>query len=389
MANIEVTATTGRRVLLNAETVEQVRTKLRGGHLLPGDEGYDAARKIYNAMIEHRPGIIARCAGVADVVDAVNFARNNGLLVSVRGGGHNVSGNAVCDGGLMIDLSPMKGVRVDLDSKTARAEPGVTWAEFDRETQAFGLATTGGLVSTTGIAGLTLGGGLGWLMGNHGLACDNLISVDVVTADGRLLTASASRNEDLFWGLRGGGGNFGVATSFEFRLHPVGPMLGGILIHRLDKAAEIIRFYDNFTRTSPDELGTFVGFVTSPEGERVLAIFVCYNGAVEEGERILKPLREFGRPLADMIGAMPYVQVQRMMDDASCGSAKLLEIELPEGARSRSHPGHRRSRCEGALTVLCGGHRAVQRRSEPGRNERYGVQSPQCPLQSLDCWHLA
>ena len=316
MANIEVMATTGRRVLLNAETVEQVRTKLRGGHLLPGDEGYDAARKIYNAMIDHRPGIIARCAGVADVVDAVNFARNNGLLVSVRGGGHNVSGNAVCDGGLMIDLSPMKGVRVDLDSKTARAEPGVTWAEFDRETQAFGLATTGGLVSTTGIAGLTLGGGLGWLMGNHGLACDNLISVDVVTADGRLLTASASRNEDLFWGLRGGGGNFGVATSFEFRLHPVGPMLGGILIYRLDKAAEIIRFYDNFTRSSPDELGTFVGFVTSPEGERVLAIFVCYNGAVEEGERILKPLREFGPPLADMIGPMPYVQVQRMMDDA-------------------------------------------------------------------------
>ena len=315
MANIEVMATTGRRVLLNAETVEQVRTKLRGGHLLPGNEGYDAARKIYNAMIDHRPGIIARCAGVADVVDAVNFARNNGLLVSVRGGGHNVSGNAVCDGGLMIDLSPMKGVRVDLDSKTARAEPGVTWAEFDRETQAFGLATTGGLVSTTGIAGLTLGGGLGWLMGNHGLACDNLISVDVVTADGRLLTASASRNEDLFWGLRGGGGNFGVATSFEFRLHPVGPMLGGILIHRLDKAAEIIRFYDNFTRSSPDELGTFVGFVTSPEGERVLAIFVCYNGAVEEGERVLKPLREFGTPLADTIGPMPYVQVQRVMDD--------------------------------------------------------------------------
>ena len=266
-------------------------------------------------MIDHRPGIIARCAGVADVVDAVNFARNNGLLVSVRGGGHNVSGNAVCDGGLMIDLSPMKGVRVDLDSKTARAEPGVTWAEFDRESQAFGLGTTGGLVSATGIAGLTLGGGLGWLMGNHGLACDNLISVDVVTADGRLLTASASRNEDLFWGLRGGGGNFGIATSFEFRLHPVGPMLGGILIHRLDKAPEIIRFYDNFTRTSPDELGTFVGFGTSPEGERVLAIFVCYNGAVEDGERVLKPLREFGPPLADMIGPMPYVRVQRMMDD--------------------------------------------------------------------------
>jgi len=315
MTNIEITATTGRRVLLNAETLEQVRAKLRGGHLLRGDDGYDAARKIYNAMIDHRPGIIARCAGAADVVHAVNFARDNGLLVSVRGGGHNVSGNAVCDGGLMIDLSPMKGIRVDLHSQTARAEPGVTWGEFDRETQAFGLGTTGGLVSTTGIAGLTLGGGLGWLMGNHGLACDNLISVDVVTADGQLLTASASRNEDLFWGLRGGGGNFGVATSFEFRLHPVGPMLGGILVHRLDKASEIIRFYDRFTRTSSDELGTFVGFGTSPDGERVLAIFVCYSGAVEDGERVLKPLREFGPPLADMIGPMPYVRVQRMMDD--------------------------------------------------------------------------
>jgi FAD/FMN-containing dehydrogenase len=316
MANIEIAGTTGRRVLLNADLVEQFRTGLRGGYLLQGDDGYDAARSIYNAMIDHRPAIIARCAGVADVIDAVNFARSNDLLVSVRGGGHNVSGNAACDGGLMIDLSPMKGIRVHPESKTARAEPGVTWGEFDHETQAFGLATTGGLVSTTGIAGLTLGGGLGWLMSNYGLACDNLISVDVVTADGRMLTASDSRNKDLFWGLRGGGGNFGIATSFEFQLHAVGPMLGGVLIHPLDKAAEIIRFYDDFTRTSPDELGTFLAFVTSPEGERVMAIFVCYNGAIDKGERILKPLREFGLPLVDTIGPMPYVQVQRMMDGA-------------------------------------------------------------------------
>ena len=315
MANIAIAATTGRHVVLDADAIGQFRARLRGGHLLPGDDGYDAARSIYNAMIDHRPAIIARCAGVADVIAAVNFARSNGLLVSVRGGGHNVSGNAACDRGLMIDLSPMKGVRVDPQGRTARAEPGVTWGELDRETQAFGLATTGGLVSTTGIAGLTLGGGLGWLMGKHGLACDNLISVDVVTADGRLLTASDSRNEDLFWGLRGGGGNFGIATSFEFRLHPVGPMLGGILLHRLDKAVEIIRLYDDFTRTSPDELGTFVAFVTSPEGERVMAIFVCYNGALAEGERILAPLRRLGPPLADTIGPMPYVQVQRMMDD--------------------------------------------------------------------------
>jgi FAD/FMN-containing dehydrogenase len=315
MANIEIAAMTGRQVVLNSDVIEQFHSGLRGGHLLRGDDGYEAARKIYNAMIDHRPAIIARCAGAADVIGAVNFARNNGLLVSVRGGGHNVSGNAVCDGGLMIDLSPMKSVRVDPQGKAVHAEAGVTWGEFDRETQAFGLATTGGLVSTTGIAGLTLGGGLGWLMGNYGLACDNLISVDVVIADGRLLTASKSRNEDLFWGLRGGGGNFGIATSFEFQLHPVGPMLGCILIHRLDKAAEAIKFYDEFTRTSPDELGTFVGFVTSPEGERVMAIFVSYNGAIEEGERILKPLREFGPPLADMISPMRYVQIQRMMDD--------------------------------------------------------------------------
>jgi FAD/FMN-containing dehydrogenase len=314
--NTELATATGRQVVVNADAIEQLRIGLRGTLLLRGDDGYDAARKIYNAMIDHRPEIIARCTGVADVIHALNFARNNGLLVSVRGGGHNVSGNAVCDGGLMIDLSPMKSIRVDRDNKTARAEPGLTWGEFDRETQAFGLATTGGLVSTTGIAGLTLGGGLGWLMGNHGLACDNLISVDVVTANGQLHIASGSRNEDLFWGLRGGGGNFGVATSFEFQLHPVGPMLGGILIHPLDRAAEIIRFYDDFTSTSPDELGTFVGFVTSPEGERVMAVFVCYNGAIEEGERVLKPLREFGPPLADTISPMPYVQVQRMMDDA-------------------------------------------------------------------------
>jgi FAD/FMN-containing dehydrogenase len=254
MPNVEIATTTGRKVVLNAEVIEQFHTGLRGDHLLRSDDGYDAARKIYNAMIEHRPAIIARCVGAADVISAVNFARNNGLLVSVRGGGHNVSGNAVCDGGLMIDLSPMKSVHVDPQGKTVRAEAGVTWGEFDRETQAFGLATTGGLVSTTGIDGLTLGGGLGWLMGNYGLACDSLISVDVVTADGRLLTASKSRNEDLFWGLRGGGGNFGIATSFEFQLHPVESMLGGILIHRLDKAAEVIRFYDDFTRTSPDEL---------------------------------------------------------------------------------------------------------------------------------------
>ena len=315
MTSINVLTNRGPEVALDETVIEEFSAGLRGDLLRPGDEGYDDARTIYNAMIDHQPALIVRCAGVADVVHAVNFSRTNDLLISVRGGGHNVSGNAVSNGGLMTDLSPMKSVRVDQEGRTARAEPGVTWGEFDHETQAFGLATTGGLISTTGIAGLTLGGGLGWLMGSHGLACDNLISVDVVTADGRVLTVSESENQDLYWGLRGGGGNFGIATSFEFQLHPVGPMLGGLLIYPLDKVAEVIRFYDDFTRTSPDELGTFVAFVTSPEGERVMAIFVCYNGTVEEGERLLKPLREFGTPLADMIGSMPYTQVQRMMDE--------------------------------------------------------------------------
>jgi FAD/FMN-containing dehydrogenase len=295
--------------------VETFEAGLRGELLRPSDGGYDEARTIYNKMIDNRPALIARCAGVADVIQSVQFARECGLLVSVRGGGHNVSGNAICDGGLMIDLSPMKSVQVDPERNTARAEPGVTWGEFDHESQAFGLATTGGLISTTGVAGLTLGGGIGWLMGNHGLACDNLISADVVTADGQLLTASGSENQDLFWGLRGGGGNFGIVTSFEFQLHPVGPMLGGLVIHPLDQAVELMRLYEDFTLTAPNELGTMAVFVTSPEGERVIAIVVCYNGPVEEGERVLKPLRDFGSPLADVIGPMPYAQVQRMLDE--------------------------------------------------------------------------
>ncbi len=315
MADIGIATTTGRDFMLDADAIEQFSAGLRGDLLRPGDDGYDDARTIYNAMIDKQPALIARCAGVADVIHAVNFARTNDLLVSVRGGGHNVSGNAICDGGLMIDLSPMKSVHVDPQHRTARAEPGVTWGEFDHETQAFGLATTGGVVTTTGVAGLTLGGGIGWLMGNYGLACDNLISVDVVTADGRLLTASASENQDLFWGVRGGGGNFGIATSFEFQLHPVGQLLGGMVIHPLDQAVEVVRFYDEFTQTARDELGSTAVFVTSPEGERVVAIAVCYNGPVEEGERVLKPLREFGTPLADVIGPISYAQVQGMFDE--------------------------------------------------------------------------
>jgi FAD/FMN-containing dehydrogenase len=301
---------------MNEATIETFASELRGRLLRQGDEGYDAARQIFNGMIDRRPAAIARCAGVADVIRSVGFARDNGLALSVRGGGHNVSGNAVCDGGLMIDLSPMKSVHVDPARRLARAEGGVLWGEFDHETQAFNLATTGGLISTTGVAGLTLGGGIGWLMGSHGLSSDNLVSVDLVTADGELVKASADENADLFWGVRGGGGNFGIATSFEFRLHPMNGMLAGLVLHPLDQAVEAVRFYDEFAQSAPDELATGALFVTAPDGERVLAIAAVYNGPAAEGERVLKPLREIGSPLADMIAPQPYCQVQRMFDEA-------------------------------------------------------------------------
>jgi hypothetical protein len=255
-----------------------------------------------------------RCAGVADVVDAVNFARDNGLLVAVRGGDHSVAGHSVCDGGLVIDLSGMKSVRVDPAGRTARAEGGAKWRDFDHETQAFGLATTGGTNSDTGIGGLTLGGGLGWLAGKHGLTCDNLLSADVVTADGRFLRASAEENPDLFWGLRGGGGNFGVVTSFEYRLHPVATVLAGMVVHPFARAREVLAFYGDFSSTIPDELNTVCAVLTSPDGHPVVAIAVCYNGSLDEGERVLRPLREFGPPLADQIGPMPYGVLQTVLD---------------------------------------------------------------------------
>lgn len=316
MADLKVTTSAGSEAVLQEAALEEFRQSLRGQVLLSGDEGYDEARAIWNGMIDKRPGLIARCAGVSDVINAVNFARANNLLVAVRGGGHNVAGNAVCDGGIMIDLSQMKSVRVDPVNSTARAEPGLTWAEFDRETQAFGLATPGGQISTTGIAGVTLGGGWGWLSRKYGFAVDNLLSADLVTAGGKFLTASATENQDLFWGLRGGGGNFGVVTSFEYRLHPVGPtLLGGMAIYPFEKAKEVLQLYRELTITAPEELAADAALMSSPDGVPVAVIVVCYNGPIEEGERVIKPLREFGPPLVDQIGPMPYAAVQRMIDD--------------------------------------------------------------------------
>jgi len=288
---------------------------LRGRALQPGADEFDAARTIWNGMIDRKPGLIVRCAGAADVVSAVNYARDRNLLLAVRGGGHSAAGSSVCDGGLMIDLSPLKGVRVDPARRTARAEPGVTWAEFDAETQAFGLATTGGVVSTTGIAGLTLGGGIGWLGRTHGLSCDNLVSVDIVTADGQLRTASAEENADLFWAVRGGGGNFGVVTSFEYRLHEVGPMvLAGLLVWPRPMALDVLKAWREFTAGAPENASAYAGLGTSPDGVPIVVVIAFHHGPTEEGEALFAPLRKFGPPVADMVQAMPYTAAQTMLD---------------------------------------------------------------------------
>jgi FAD/FMN-containing dehydrogenase len=313
MTDVQVVTTTGEAIRLKGAEVEAFKTGLRGDLLRPGDVGYDGARTIWNAMIDRRPALIACCAGTADVMKAVEFARTHNLLISVRGGGHNVPGNAVCEGGLMLNLSRMRSVRVDPVRRTVRAGGGATWRDFDHETQAFGLASTGGTDATTGIAGLTLGGGLGWLAGKYGLACDNLLSVDIVTAEGRLLTVSATENSDLFWGLRGGGGNFGVVTSFEYRLHPISPVLAGPVLYPFRAAKDVLKFYRDFSSTIPDELNTACLLTSTPDGAPVVVIGVCYNGAIEVGEKILKPLRTFGQPVADYLRPMLYTEIQSLV----------------------------------------------------------------------------
>lgn len=316
MTDRRIRTLAGNEHTLDESLIEKFAAGLRGSLLRPSDAGYDAARTVWNAMVDKRPALIARCAGTADVIECVRFAREHDLLVSVRGGGHNYAGKSVCDGGLMIDLSPMKGICVDPARRTARAQAGLRLGEFDRETQAFGLATTLGVNTDTGIAGLTLGGGYGWLGGKYGLACDNVVSVDVVTADGRLLTASAGENEDLFWGVRGAGANLGIVTSFEYRLHPVGPVLGGMVIYPLSKGKEVLRFFDEFSATCPDELTTAALLLTAPDGNPAVAIAVCYTGSLDEGEKYLAPLKTFTAPLADLVAPQPYVQMQTLFDQA-------------------------------------------------------------------------
>jgi FAD/FMN-containing dehydrogenase len=310
MRELRVTTTQGADTGLEDTVVEAFKASLRGALLRPGDVGYEDTRKIHNGMIDRRPALIACCAGVADVLTGVRFAREHDLLVSVRGGGHGMPGFAVCEGGLMLDLSGMKSVHVDPHHRTVRAEAGVTWGEFDHETQAFGLATTGGVVGSTGIAGLTLGGGHGFLMRRYGLACDNLLSVDVVTADGRWLCASATEHAELFWGLRGGGGNFGVVTSFDYRLHPLETMLAGMVIYPMAQAKAFLKRYREVTSTAPDELGSLVALGTLPDGTQAAILLVGYSGPIADGEKLLRPLREFGPPLADQVSPSPYMALQ-------------------------------------------------------------------------------
>jgi FAD/FMN-containing dehydrogenase len=308
---------------INEATVVEI-DGLRGQLISTDHTDYDIARAVWNGAIDRRPRFIARCIGTADVVAAVRFAREHDLEIAIRGGGHNVAGTAVCNDGIVIDLSAMRGVRVDAARRTAWVQGGALWGDVDHETQAHGLATTGGIVSHTGVAGLTLGGGIGWLMRKNGLTIDNLLAADVVTADGERLRTSEDEHSDLFWALRGGGGNFGVVTSFEFRLHSVGPsVLAGPILWDATDVKEVLRFYRDFVRDAPDELGTVVRFGAAPplsiipedlHWRRVVMVGTCYAGPIEDGEHVLRPLRAFHTPLLDLVGPVPYVGFQSALD---------------------------------------------------------------------------
>jgi FAD/FMN-containing dehydrogenase len=321
---IRITSLTGEEDFLAEDAVENLKGQIQGDVLLSSDDEYDQARKIWNGMIDKHPALIVRCTGPADVIDAVKFARKHNILVSVRGGGHNVAGNALVDDGMVIDLSQMRGIHVDPKSRTVRAQAGATLGDLDRETQVFGLSVPSGIVTTTGIAGLTLGGGFGYLARKHGLSIDNLISVDMVTAEGKFMTVNETEHEDLFWGLRGGGGNFGIVTSFEYRLQSIGPIvLGGMLLHPMEDAPEFLRFYRDFIANAPDELTVVPVLRLAPpapflpeevHGKPVVGIIVLYAGPIEKGEKLIAPLRQYGTPLVDGIGNKPFRVLQSLLD---------------------------------------------------------------------------
>jgi FAD/FMN-containing dehydrogenase len=294
--------------------IQSIKSTFHGQLFEPSDAGYNDARQIWNASINKHPRLIARCSGVADVISAVNFGRTNDLLTAIRGGGHNVGGRALCDDGIVIDLSGMRSVHVDPATRTVRVEGGATLGDLDRETHAFGLAVPTGIVPKTGVGGLTLGGGVGWLIRKYGMTIDNLLSCQVVSADGRVITASTSENEDLFWALRGGGGNFGVVTSFTFQAHPVHTVLGGMILHLRSAAVDVIRNFRDYMQSAPDELTAYAALLHGPDGTPLVGIIPCYCGAdMAEGERVLQPLRSFGSPVVDAIQPMPFPVMQSLL----------------------------------------------------------------------------
>ncbi len=313
-----------QRVALQDGTIEQLRGTVGGEVITPGDAAYDEARRVWNGMVNRHPAAVVRCAATADVAAAVNFGREHDLIVSVRCGGHSTPGYSTCDDGVVIDLSPMKRVEVDSGARTAKVQGGATWADLDAAAQDHGLAVTGGRVSDTGVGGLALGSGSGWLERMYGVTCESLLSAEVVTADGNVVRASSDENPDLFWGLRGGGGNFGVVTEFEFLLHPVGPIItGGMLLYPRDRAAEVLRFYRDFMANAPDQVGGGAALLTAPpeafvpedmQGKPAMGIVFCYIGPVEDAEEAVRPLKEATSPVVDMVQPMPYVALQQMLD---------------------------------------------------------------------------
>jgi FAD/FMN-containing dehydrogenase len=367
----------GGEVTLSEEVLQAFRASFRGPIVRPGDTSYDATRAIWNAMIDRRPALIAQCTGTTDVVRAVQLAKQHRLLLSVRGGGHNIAGLALADGGLVIDLSLLKGVWVDPAGRTARAQAGCTLGDVDRETQLHGLAAVLGFVSTTGIAGLTVGGGFGYLTRRHGWTCDNVVSLEVVTADARVLRCSATENGELFWALRGGGGNFGIVTSFEYALYPCGPeIVGGAIAWRGADAPAVLRLYQEITRSSSRDLTCVAVLRTAPpapwlpkeiHGQPIAALFVCHTGAPEDGERAVAPIKAFGAPVADIIGRRPYAQMQTLLDatqpkgrryywksEYTAGlSPQLLEVLVAHQGRLRSpHSALILFQLDGALNEL-------------------------------------
>jgi FAD/FMN-containing dehydrogenase len=324
MAQLTLAGANGTQATLTDADVNAFAKGLKGQVLKPDSAGYNEARSIWNAMIDKHPSLIVRCTSTEDVVNSVRFAKSHGLLVAIRGGGHNIAGNASCDGGMVIDLSQMKAVKVDVANMTATSQPGVTLADYDQATQEHGLATPLGINSTTGIAGLTLGGGFGWISRKFGLTIDNLLEAEVVTATGEVLKASETENPDLFWGIRGGGGNFGVVTSFKYRLHKVGPqILSGLIVHPMSEAKNLLQFYREFTKTLPDDVTVWVVMRKAPplpflptewHGKEVLVFAAACAGDPKAGEEALKPLREFGKPIADVIGMNPFAGWQQAFD---------------------------------------------------------------------------